>query len=85
MHLKGDYINGHWKMPARADETIKKLCPADLTQTLWEAKVSYDHIDEVIAAASRGYEVWRKTKLEKRIACLKKYQEIVPAKKNSYR
>ncbi|MFL5784356.1 MAG: aldehyde dehydrogenase family protein [Bacteriovoracaceae bacterium] len=81
MQLKGDYLNGHWKMPARADETIKKLCPADLSLTLWEARVSYDHIEETISSAVKGYDVWRKTSLEERIACLKKYQEIVRAKK----
>ncbi len=82
MQLKGDYINGRWIMPAKSDETINKKCPADLSVTLWDAKVSYDHIEPVIAAAVSGYETWRKTSLEDRIKCLKKYQEIVRTKKN---
>lgn len=83
MQLKGDYINGRWVMPSKADETITKKCPADLTVTLWDAKVSYSHIDEVISAAATGYDVWRKTSISDRIAVLKKYQEIVRTKKNA--
>ena len=83
MQMKGDYFNGQWILPKEANETITKQCPADLSVTLWEAKVSYQHIDEVIASASKGYEVWRKTPLPERIKCLKKYQEIVRTKKAS--
>ena len=82
MMLKGDYFNGRWVMPSKADETINKKCPGDLSVTLWDAKVSYDHIEPVIASAMTGFETWRKTSLENRIACLKKYQEIVRGKKN---
>jgi acyl-CoA reductase-like NAD-dependent aldehyde dehydrogenase len=82
MQLKGDYIGGRWLLPARADETIHKKCPADLTVTLWDAKVSYDHIESAIAAAVTGFETWRKTSQEDRIKCLKKYQEIIRTKKN---
>ncbi len=82
MQLKGDYIGGRWIMPAKADETINKKCPADLSVNLWDAKVSYDHIEPAIAAAFSGYETWRKTSLDDRIKCLKKYQEIVRGKKN---
>lgn len=82
MQLKGDYINGRWVMPTKADETITKKCPADLSVTLWDAKVSYTHIDEVISAAVAGYDVWRKTSVADRIAVMKKYQEVVRAKKN---
>lgn len=82
MQLKGDYFNGRWVMPAKADESIPKKCPADLSVTLWDAKVSYDHIEPVIASAAAGYETWRKTSLDDRIKLLKKYQEIVRAKKN---
>ncbi len=82
MQLKGDYFNGRWVMPAKADESIPKKCPADLTVTLWDAKVSYDHIEPTIASAASGYEIWRKTSLDERIKLLKKYQEIVRAKKS---
>ncbi len=82
MQLKGDYFNGRWTMPAKVDETISKRCPADLTVTLWNATVSYDHIEPVMTSAISGFETWRKTSLDDRIKCLKKYQEIVRAKKS---
>lgn len=82
MMLKGDYFNGRWVMPTKADETIHKKCPGDLSVTLWDAKVSYDHIEPLLVSAVSGYEIWRKTSLEDRIKILKKYQEIVRAKKN---
>ncbi len=83
MQLRGDYFNGRWNMPVKADETITKRCPADLSVTLWSATVSYEHIEPVINSAASGYETWRKTSLEDRIKCLKKYQEVVRAKKNA--
>ncbi len=83
MFLKGDYIDGRWIMPAKADETISKKCPADLSVTLWEAKVSYAHIEDAVAAAERGFEIWRKTSMSDRITVLKKYQEIVRKKKQA--
>ncbi len=81
MILKGDYFNSKWTMPSKADETISKKCPADLTVKLWDAKVSYDHIQPVIESAVQGYEVWRKISIEDRIKILKKYQQIVRSKK----
>lgn len=83
MQLKGDYFNGRWTQPTKIDETINKKCPGDLTVTLWDAKVSYDHIEPVIASALAGFETWRKTTLDERIQVLKKYQEIVRGKKNA--
>ena len=83
MQLKGDYIGGRWLLPAKADEEITKSCPADLKSELWRAGVSYAHIEEAIASAAVGFEVWRKTSLEDRIKCFKKYQEIVRSKKEA--
>lgn len=84
MHLKGDYFNGQFSLPphSQANEKILKRCPADLSQTLWEAGIYHSHIDAVIESAVNGFEVWRKTSFEERINCLKKYQEAVRARKD---
>lgn len=88
MQLKGDYLNGTFTHPAGArdlkgaQERILKKCPADLNQTLWEAGVYYDHIEEAICSAQKGYEVWRKLSFHERIGYMKKYQEIVRARKD---
>jgi succinylglutamic semialdehyde dehydrogenase len=86
MQLKGDYFSGHFSHPqgvtgGSADETIRKLSPGDLSTELWTAGVFHSHIESVITSAQLGFEHWRKTTLETRIAFLKKYQEIVRARK----
>ncbi len=89
MTLKGDYFHGRFSHPnglsslSSAQEKINKRCPGDLSQNLWEAGVFYEHIDSVIESAQNGFEVWRKLSFEKRIEYLKKYQEIVRAKKDA--
>ena len=84
MQLKGDYFNGRFTGHdlSKAQEKIIKKSPADLTQTLWEVGIHYDHIDAVIESAQKGFETWRKIKLEDRITYLKKYQEIVRSKRD---
>jgi succinylglutamic semialdehyde dehydrogenase len=87
MTLKGDYFNGRFSHPqgvtaASAQEQILKRCPAELNQVLWEAGVFHDHIDAVIDSAQQGFEVWRKLSFDERITYLKKYQEIVRARKD---
>jgi succinylglutamic semialdehyde dehydrogenase len=88
MLLKGDYFNGRFSHPdglgslSGAQERILKKCPSDLTQTLWEAGVFYDHIEPVIQSAQKGFETWRKLSFDERVGFLKKYQEIVRARKD---
>jgi succinylglutamic semialdehyde dehydrogenase len=84
MKLKGDYFDGRFvlKTSGAAQEKILKKCPADLSQVLWEANVHYDHVEAVIQSAVKGYETWRKLSFEERISYLKKYQEIVRARKD---
>ena len=83
MKLKGDYFGGQFHLPISGgvQEKILKRCPGDLDQVLWEANISYEHIDAVIESSIKGFETWRKMSFETRIGYLKKYQEIVRAKK----
>jgi succinylglutamic semialdehyde dehydrogenase len=88
MVLKGDYFNGQFTHPdglallSGAQETILKKCPGELTLKLWEAGVYYEHIEKVIESAQKGFDIWRKFSFEERIQYLKKYQEIVRARKD---
>jgi succinylglutamic semialdehyde dehydrogenase len=84
MLLKGDYFSGRFHLPnlALAQEKILKKCPGDLTQTLWEAGVYYDHLEAVVQSAQKGFEIWRKLSFEERIVFLKRYQEIVRRRKD---
>lgn len=87
MKLLGDYFSGQFSHPqgvdlSSADERILKTCPAELNVQLWEAGVYYKHIDKVIESAQRGFETWRKLSLTDRANYLKKYQEVVRARKD---
>lgn len=82
MKLKGDYFDGRFSQATNSQEKILKKSPADLTKVLWEAEVSYDHIEAVIQSAQKGFETWRKISLADRITYLKKYQEAVRARKD---
>jgi succinylglutamic semialdehyde dehydrogenase len=82
MILKGDYFNGSFTHSAgintkiSADENIEKLCPADLSNLLWNAPVFYQNIEPVISSAIKGFEVWRKVEINQRIEVLKKFREV---------
>lgn len=88
MLLKGDYFNGRFSHPdglgsfSGAQERILKKCPGELTVTLWEAGVYYDHIEQVIISAQKGFDSWRKLSFEERVSYLKKYQEAVRVRKD---
>jgi succinylglutamic semialdehyde dehydrogenase len=81
MTLKGSLFNNEFHMPKLADERILKVCPGDLSQTLWSAQIDYTHIESVIESAQHGFEVWRKTSIKDRIIVLERYREIVTKKK----
>ena len=88
MLLKGDYFNGRFTHPdglanlAGAQERILKTCPGETTLNLWEAGSFYDHVEPVIESAQKGFDVWRKLSFADRVVYLKKYQEIVRARKD---
>lgn len=87
MKLLGDYFNGQFSHPqgvdlSSADEKILKTCPAELNVQLWEAGIYYKHIDKVIESAHKGFQTWRKLSLAERANYLKKYQEVVRARKD---
>ena len=88
MLLKGDYFNGHFSHPnglsdlSGAQEQILKKCPGEFNLKLWEAGVFYDHIEQTITSAQHGFDSWRKLSFEQRVVFLKKYQEVVRARKD---
>ncbi len=83
MKLLGDYFDGRFHDPglSNSNEKILKRCPGDLSQTLWEAGIFYNHIEAVIQSSLKGYHTWRKLSFEERIGYLKKYQDVVRSRK----
>jgi succinylglutamic semialdehyde dehydrogenase len=82
MTLRGDYFNGEFHTPNKADESIDKSCPGELELKLWNAQIDYQHIDPVIESAINGFDLWRKLELEQRVEYLKKYQDLAIKRKD---
>jgi succinylglutamic semialdehyde dehydrogenase len=84
--IKGNYFNGKYhkpplKGPHGAEIFIKRECPADINQTLWEFPVDYNHADDAVESSISGFKFWRNLKVEEKISFLKNYQEQVLSKK----
>ena len=74
--IKGNYFNGRYnpttdKGPEGVEHYIKRECPADTSQVLWELPIAYNQVDEVIGSAVDGFKFWRKIPLSERINFLK--------------
>ncbi|MAW07423.1 MAG: N-succinylglutamate 5-semialdehyde dehydrogenase [Halobacteriovoraceae bacterium] len=85
--LKGNYFNGEFHRASLdhlkdSVSIIKKYCPADLENLLWELPIEYSQIDEVLDSAQNGFSFWKTTSIEERISLVKKYQEIVLSKED---
>lgn len=80
--IKGDYFNGEFTLNKSADEEISKLCPADLSNKLWDANVNYSNTEKVIESSVDGFNHWRKLDITERINFLKKYKEIAIKRKD---
>lgn len=83
--LKGNYYHNQYVQPtttgpAATEVFVKRECPSDTSQVLWNLPVEYSHIEDVIASSVKGFQTWRNTTVEERITYLKKYQEILKTK-----
>ena len=81
-NIKGNYFNGQYHLPKTegphaVENIIKRPCPSDTSTTLWEMPVDFNHVEPLIESVNTGYQIWRKTSLDDRIAALKRYQEQV--------
>ncbi len=84
--LKGNYFNGKYHMPPTkgtdaVENIIRRFCPADLKNLLWECPVDYRDIPKAIDSSCEGFKKWRLESVEKRIQYLQKFQEQVLSRK----
>jgi len=85
--IKGNYFNGRFNPttdigPEGVEHYIRRECPADTSQTLWELPIAYNQVDEIVGSALNGYQFWKKVSYNERINYLKKYQEQVISKQD---
>jgi succinylglutamic semialdehyde dehydrogenase len=84
--LKGNYFNNNFvPAPTTGPESVEKwitrTSPANIEQTLWKCPLFYGHVEEILDSAQKGFKTWRKSSVEERIECLKRYQEELKLKK----
>ncbi|EQC45132.1 putative succinylglutamate-semialdehyde dehydrogenase [Bacteriovorax sp. BSW11_IV] len=86
MELKGNYYNGEFhpnlgKGSSSTQLFVERECPSDLSLTLWRCPIEYQDVDHVVESAINGFNVWRKTPLEERIAIFGRYKAALLEKK----
>lgn len=78
-HEPCDLIGGEF-IPIPGDEIVS-VNPAHPDRVLWKGSPVLSHVDKAIAAAREALPVWSQWPIEKRIAVLRRYQEIAARRK----
>jgi succinylglutamic semialdehyde dehydrogenase len=72
----GDFIDGQWILPDRADGEFKDISPADLKDEVMALEYRYDHIHIATKAAKRAFLPWARLTQEKRNEYLRRLKEL---------
>jgi succinylglutamic semialdehyde dehydrogenase len=75
----GDYIDGRFVIPDRADGEFKDTSPADLKDEIMVLEFRYDHVHVATRAAKKAYLGWARLPQEKRFEYLRRLKEIYVA------
>lgn len=76
---KGDYIEGRFVAVTDPNGQIFSRNPGDLSIPLEPFSFCNAHVEEAVAAAKRGFKVWRRLSPQERFSALKRYREVVAA------
>ncbi len=71
----GDYIDGKFVVPDRADGEFKDLSPSDLKDEIMVFEYRYDHVAQATAAAKKAFLPWARLPKEKRFEYLRRLKE----------
>jgi succinylglutamic semialdehyde dehydrogenase len=72
----GDYIDGRFVKPDRADGEFKAISPGDLGDVISTLEYRYDHISRATKAARDAFPMWARMAPDKRYAYLKRLKEV---------
>ncbi len=78
--IKGNYFDGEFNKIVEDSlltkrDIITKYSPANLEDLLWSFEINYQHVDDVIESSKKGYRLWRKTSISKRLEIFKDLKE----------
>ena len=62
----GDYIDGRFIVPERADGEFKNTSPSDLKDEIMVVEYRYDHVTQACDAAKKAFIPWARLSQEKR-------------------
>jgi succinylglutamic semialdehyde dehydrogenase len=82
MNYLGDFINGKFVIPSKADGTIKDISPGDLSDTVMIASYSHSHVDHAVEAAKKAYLPWARLPMDERKRYLLRLKEAFDSVKN---
>ena len=79
MEFLGDYIDGKFVRPDRADGEFVDISPADLKDVIGRLEYRYDHITRATKAAKDAFPAWARLPQESRFAALRRLKEVYVA------
>ncbi len=75
----GDYIDGKFVKPDRADGEFKSVSPADLSDVISRLEYRHDHISMATTAARAAFPAWARLAPENRYKVLRKLKDVYTA------
>jgi len=75
----GDYIDGRFVKPDRADGEFKSVSPGDLTDVIAHLEYRHEHIAVATKAAREAFPKWARLPQEQRFALLRKLKDVYTA------
>lgn len=72
----GDYIDGKFVVPDRADGEFKDVSPSNLNDEIMALEYRYDHVHLATSAAKRAFLPWARLSTEKRFEYLRRLKEL---------
>ncbi len=72
----GDYLDGRFVVPERADGEFKNTSPSDLKDEIMTLEYRFDHVTRATKAARRAFLPWARLSQEKRNEYLRRLKEI---------
>ncbi|MES2962264.1 MAG: succinylglutamate-semialdehyde dehydrogenase [Bdellovibrionota bacterium] len=72
----GDYIEGRFIVPDRADGEFKNTSPSDLKDEIMVVEYRYDHVVRACEAAKKAFVPWARLPFEKRKEYLHRLKEL---------
>jgi succinylglutamic semialdehyde dehydrogenase len=81
MSYIGDFINGKWIQPEKADGSFKDISPADLKDEVMTTLFRHEHVDRAVEAARKAFLPWARLSFDERKTYLLRLKEVFESHK----